>query len=54
MFVYVVKEGVSFRGGRLVQLMGVARNTMCTQAVQTSRKKAASLLVAYVETGTNT
>ena len=37
--VYVVKGVASFWG--LGQLMGVVRNRTCTQALQTSRKKAA-------------
>ena len=36
--VYVVKEVMSFPG--LGQLMGVACKRTCTQALQTSRKKA--------------
>ena len=50
--VYVVMEVASFRG--LSQLMGMARNRTRTRALQTSRKKERKLLVAYVETGTNT
>ena len=37
----------------LGQLMGMPRNKTSSQALQTSRKKERKLLVAYVETGTN-
>ena len=51
-YVHVVNEVALFR--RLGQLMGMVHNRKRTRALQISRKKKErKLLVAYVETGTN-